>query len=820
MVTALDGSRTSYRHLVAWGLIASLLVAGLYLYPPFLLVHLDQRVYDVLFRSAQRSQTSGQVVIVDLDERSLARFGRWPWPRGQLARLLEKIEALGAASVGIDMIFAEPDETLRSPAQQPSSTLDYKPRAGLSALTPNDAALAAVLSRGTFILGYNLRFGVKREDGSGCVLHPIPVVTLQKPGGKAEVAALFQASAVLCSLPGLADAAAGSGFLNAAPDADGILRRMPLMIAHDGLVYPSLGLATLVPVLGIRQFVLRTTGGRMESLALEDIVVPLDPRGGLLLHFRGGKQTFPHISAADVLGDQLPEGSLRDRIVFLGTTAPGLGDSVATPLDTTFPGVEVHATVADSILRRDFIRRSPAAPAIELALVVAAGPVAALMVAMAGVAWGGVLLVAAAVGLWIATGWLMSSTGLFISPVFPVVALAFGFTAITLASFFLERGRADWTTQRFRQTRQIMLKKLRKRETDLRAAQERAKLGSWELDLATQTGSWSAEMFRLFNCDPARGVPTLAEFLEMVHPDDRHLVEEGLTRAQTGEPVTQEFRSNPLRGPLQHFNATVHPIRNGDGRVLHLRGTIQDISSLIEAKRALDTAERQAILGRVAASVAHEINNPLLAIKTRLHTLKKTMVDRPETTEKLDLVMGQLDRIDRATRSMLGFFKQRAAHSKLLSYTEVIRAATDLFDPSFAAKGVRVIVNLPHSLPGVSVSVDELQEVLINLLENERDALGRDNDLYVSAQTQDHQIVIRIEDNGPGLGLDPELLFKAFYTTKSTGTGLGLTIARRICESYGGKLTAENRKEGGARFEIILPLAASVRSDENLSDRR
>ena len=821
MVTPFDGGRPSYRYLIAWGLIASLLVAGLYLYPPFLLAHLDQRVYDVLFRSAQRSQTSGQVVIVDLDERSLARFGRWPWPRGQLARLLEKIEALGAASVGIDMIFAEPDETPPSPAQQASTTLGSEAKAGPSALTPNDAALAAVLSRGSFVLGYNLRFAAEREDGSGCVLHPIPVVTLQKPGGRAEVAALFQASAVLCSLPALAAAVAGSGFLNAAPDADGILRRMPLMIAHNGLVYPSLGLATLLPVLGIRQFVLRTTGDRIESLALEDIVVPLDPRGGLLLHFRGGSQTFPYISAADVLGDQLPEGSLRDRIVFLGTSAPGLGESVATPLDTTFPGVEVHATVADSILRRDFIRRSPAAPAIELALIVAAGPVAALMVALAGVVWGGAMLVAMAGGLWIATGWLMGSTGLFISPVFPVVALAFGFTAVTLASFSLERGRADWTTQRFRRTRQIMLKKLRKRETDLRAAQERAKLGSWELDLATQTGSWSAEMFRLFNCDPARGVPTLAEFLEMVHPDDRHLIEEGLTRAvQTGEPVTQEFRSHPSRGPLRHFNAIVHPIKNAEGRVVHLGGTIQDITALIEAKRALDTAERQAILGRVAASVAHEINNPLLAIKTRLHTLKKTMVDRPETTEKLDLVMGQLDRIDRATRSMLGFFKQRAAHSKLLSYTEVIRAATDLFDPSFAAKGVRVIVNLPHSLPGVSVGVDELQEVLINLLENERDALGRDNELHVSAQTQDHQIVIRIEDNGPGLGLDPELLFKAFYTTKSTGTGLGLTIARRICESYGGKLTAENRKEGGARFEIILPLAASVRSDENLSGRR
>ena len=166
MVTALDGSRTSYRYLVAWGLIASLLVAGLYLYPPFLLAHLDQRVYDVLFRSAQRSQTSGQVVIVDLDERSLARFGRWPWPRGQLARLLEKIEALGAASVGIDMIFAEPDETPPSPAQQASATLGSEAKAGPSALTPNDAALAAVLSRGSFVLGYNLRFAAEREDGS------------------------------------------------------------------------------------------------------------------------------------------------------------------------------------------------------------------------------------------------------------------------------------------------------------------------------------------------------------------------------------------------------------------------------------------------------------------------------------------------------------------------------------------------------------------------------------------------------------------------------------------------------------------------------
>ena len=349
---------------------------------------------------------------------------------------------------------------------------------------------------------------------------------------------------------------------------------------------------------------------------------------------------------------------------------------------------------------------------------------------------------------------------------------------------------------------------LRKSEAELRAAQERARLGSWEVDLSTRTVSWSEEMFRLLNCDPAAGTPPPEQFLEMAHPDDRHLIEDRLTRVlETGEQFTQEFRSNPACGPLQYFNVIVQATKNAQGQVVHLGGTIQDITDLVKARHALDSAEREATLGRMAASIAHEINNPLFAIKTRLYTLKKTLADRPETTEKLDLVMGQLDRIGRATRSMLGFFKQRAAHSTSVSYADVIRAATDLFEASLSAKGVRLIINVPHSLPAVSVSVDELQEVLINLLDNERDALGSNNDLYISAQTHGDQIVISIEDNGPGLA-EPERLFDAFYTTKTTGTGLGLPIARRICESYGGKLTAENRKDGGARFIIVLPLSS------------
>jgi signal transduction histidine kinase len=402
----------------------------------------------------------------------------------------------------------------------------------------------------------------------------------------------------------------------------------------------------------------------------------------------------------------------------------------------------------------------------------------------------------------------MGSAGLFVDPLFPSIAFAASFVAATLASLLIERSRADHVNRHLTQTREAMLEELRKSGAELQAAQQRAKLGTWELDLATQTGSWSAEMFRLFDCNPAGGVPTLAQFLAMVHPDDRRALEKGLARIiETGEPLTQEFRNNPLNGAAKHFNAVVYATKSAAGQVVHLSATMQDITALVEAKRALDIYEQEAVLGRVAASVAHEINNPLMAIKTRLHTLKKTIADRPDTAEKLDLVMGQVDRIGRATRSMLGFFKQRAPSSTPIPCTEVIRAVLDLFDPSFEAKGVRVRVDIPHSLPCVSINVDELQEVLINLLENERDALGRDNDLSLCAQSRDHQIVITIEDNGPGLGDDPERLFEAFHTTKSTGTGLGLTIARRICESYGGTLTAANRNGGGACFEIVLPVA-------------
>ena len=454
-----DAGRGATVRLVAVGLLVALLAGLLYIRPPSLLAYLDQRIYDVLLRSAHHADMSGRIVVVDIDERSLAQLGRWPWPRTRLAQLLTRIQDLGAVSVGLDMVFPEPDDSLLPVGYATRSSTDRASSTERDTLTANDAALAEVLAHGPFVLGYGLTFEVQRNGRIRCVLHPLHVARVHRPSGSDDMP-FFHASPGVCSLPGLASAAPSSGFLNAAPDRDGILRRIPLVITYDGAIYPSLGLATLILAVAPKHIVVRTTGADVEALVIDDVVVPLDARGGLMLHFSGGKGTFPYLSAADVLERRVAENALRDRIVFLGSTALGLRDTVATPLDTTYPGVELHATVADTILRKAFISRPRAGPALELLLTMAAGPIAALAVAAVGMTWGAAILGAIGVGLWLGADWLLRAKGIFVSPLFPMLAIAVSLPALTLVGFLRERGRADRTTQDLRQARDLLLHSL------------------------------------------------------------------------------------------------------------------------------------------------------------------------------------------------------------------------------------------------------------------------------------------------------------------------------------------------------------------------
>jgi HD-GYP domain-containing protein (c-di-GMP phosphodiesterase class II) len=429
------GVGASRRRLVfLCGVIPVLITAVLAVYRPWFLPRLDDTVYDAVMRSAVPQPPGHRVVIVDVDERSLATVGQWPWRRDVVARLIARLRDMGASTIALDIIFAESDRFDDRASSGGGSTARTQ-------ATPDDV-LAGVLAEGRVVLGYGFTFERAAPEPSTCVLHPVGVAVVHPREDTGE-APYFHATGVVCSLPMLARAAGASGFLNGAPDSDGILRRVPLLVERDGQVYPGLALAAVAAATSARHMTLRISNVNASSLTIDERVVPLDGKSNLLVRYRGKKRTFPYLSAADVLNGKAPAGALRDKIVFVGTTALGTREVVATPLDTLFVGVELQATVADNLLERTFIRRDPLGAMLDSQLVLVLGLAVVALIARAGVVSGVLGSLGGIAALWWGAASLLSGSGVFVSPLFPTIGVVSALAVMTFAKVTVERRRAD-----------------------------------------------------------------------------------------------------------------------------------------------------------------------------------------------------------------------------------------------------------------------------------------------------------------------------------------------------------------------------------------
>lgn len=431
--------RTRRQLVLLSGVIPLLAVAVLTVFRPPALARLDNAFYDIMVRSAHVKPPAGHVVIVDIDEQSLTSVGQWPWRRDIVGQLIDRLRELGAAVIAVDIMFPEPD------------------RFSLGTGLDPDGELAAALGRGGVILGYAMKF--EGPDRGTCVLHPAAIALLH-PEDDTGPPPLFDASGAICSLPSLATSAGASGFLNAAPDSDGILRRAPLVMQYKGTIYPSLALASVEAVTGEPGLALRVINANSTSLSIGDSVVPLDSRSNLLLRYRGEKNTFPYVSAADVLAGRVAGTAVRDKIVFVGTTALGTREVVATPLDTLFVGVEVQATIADNLLQQDFLGRAAHAAMMEIVLVLVLGSGVAWLVR-----WRGpfIALLGGTAGLaavWFGILRQVSIDGAFVSFLYPALGALLPFATMTLATVVAERRRADTATRATTTAQQLLVQSL------------------------------------------------------------------------------------------------------------------------------------------------------------------------------------------------------------------------------------------------------------------------------------------------------------------------------------------------------------------------
>lgn len=435
------GTSPRWRGLILlYGCGITILACFLFIYRPTLLVLAEYKVYDAMVRALPQNGEGNSLVVVDLDERSLAEFGQWPWPRYRVAQLLDKLNRLNPRAVGLDILFAEPDRTSLHILQQElhrdfAVTLDVTglPRQ----LANNDLALAQILAQGPFTLGYKFVFAASAPPGAETLLHPVPVVT-QRDANTANNPMLFTAGGVIANIPELSGAVTSSGFLNYPADQDGVLRRVPLLIRFQDRVYPSMPLATAMQALGEKTVVLAMDSGRLQSVLLGKRRIPVDATGNLLLAFRGGQPLPVFVSAADILRDKVGREQIEGKIILVGTTATGLVDVHPTPLNPHSPGVSVHTTVIDNILTGRFISRPAWADGVELGLVVLLGLLSTFILAGAHPLFSLLVLFSGGGGLWLGSFLLLREKSIFLNPLTPVLVLFVNFAMLNLLKFWRE----------------------------------------------------------------------------------------------------------------------------------------------------------------------------------------------------------------------------------------------------------------------------------------------------------------------------------------------------------------------------------------------
>lgn len=404
---------------------------------PFAVHAVRELGFDQLQRLKPRQPRAEPVRVVDIDEQSLAAYGQWPWPRDRLARLTDRLNALGAAAIVYDVAFAEADRL--SPSQLAAED-NLKAALGNSAaalarLRDNDKLFASALARSHSVLG----FGITGESGG--------VPPTLKAGfavtGDRPLDALPVIDKVTPVIAPLAAAAEGLGSMSLTPgQQSGIVRTIPLMLQQAGKPYPALVLEALRVAQGASTYIIRGASDQpaiMQDIRIGDFTVPVTRDGQMWLYYRYNDPGL-NVSVKRVLdgGDDAALKTLiAGHIVFVGASAVGLHDSRTTALGEVLPGVDIHAQAAEQIIAGTFLSRPDWADGAEF---IATAGIGLMLVAstlyfgpLLAMSMGAVAMLAMVSGVWLA----FSRSGLLLDVTFPAFAGAVVFLTMTAYRFFV-----------------------------------------------------------------------------------------------------------------------------------------------------------------------------------------------------------------------------------------------------------------------------------------------------------------------------------------------------------------------------------------------
>jgi len=430
---------------LAW-LLPAIVVAVcllLALWDPVPLQMLRNSQFDQFQRWQPRVDAGAPVRIIDIDDASLNRLGQWPWPRTLMAELTNKLQAAQPAAIAFDVLLSEPDRT------SPQAMLDLWQapddiRAQLQALPDHDAVLAQALLASRVVLG----FVVERRDQPGA---PPELKARYVAAGEPAQPYVPAFSGAIGPLPALQASASGLGAIVFLPDADGVVRRVPLLLRVGDTLVPSLVAETLRVAQGARNFTTRTVpeaGVGLAEVRIGALSVPSTPQGEVWVHYtRPVAQRY--IPAWKVLAGAVPATELAGNILLVGTSAQGLMDLRFSPLGTALPGVEVHAQALEQLLTGVGLTYPAWAHALGLLVALVAGLVVGLMALFYRAAWSLVVLAGALAALWLGVWYAFTRQGVLVDAVTPSLTIALSFGVSSMVHHMVSEKRQRWIRQAF-----------------------------------------------------------------------------------------------------------------------------------------------------------------------------------------------------------------------------------------------------------------------------------------------------------------------------------------------------------------------------------
>lgn len=394
------------------------------------------RAFDALISLKPRPYEPVPVRVIDIDDESLSRLGQWPWPRTLLARMVRRLNELGAASIAFDAVFSEPDRSspARAAASWPVTPESKRLKEAAARLPDNDQVFAESMKGAGVVTGFVLL----PDKNSASPLLKASFAT----AGDDPTAYLYDFRGAVVNLPELEKAAAGNGAFSLIPEYDGVVRMVPLLFNKDGRLLPALSAEALRVAQEARGYAVKSSGGSGETgghtgivkVKIGDIVIPTDTHGRVWIYFtrRAAERTVP---AWQIFEKDFDASRLRGSVTFVGTSAAGLKDLRVTALDPALPGVEVHANLAEQALLGKYLNRPDWADGAEVLYMALLGLVLTFLLPRFGAlrsAFAGAAGIAVAL---YATWKAFADYGYLLDPVFPLLSVVVVYTASSLINY-------------------------------------------------------------------------------------------------------------------------------------------------------------------------------------------------------------------------------------------------------------------------------------------------------------------------------------------------------------------------------------------------